>query len=45
MRGAYNFQLHAKEPGAYAHNFDYMGQLLYDSFVDLGGDGLTMVRP
>lgn len=30
----YNFWLH--EPGGYAHNFDYMGQLLYDSIENLG---------
>lgn len=44
-RAAYNFQLFSKEPGAYAHNFDYMGQLLYDSYVDLGGDAMSQVRP
>ena len=44
-RAAYNFQLHAKEPGAYAHNFDYMGQLLYDSIEDLGGDVTGLTRP
>jgi predicted CXXCH cytochrome family protein len=45
MRAAHNFQLHEKEPGAYAHNFDYMAQLLHDSIDDLGGDVTGLVRP
>jgi len=45
VRAAYNYQLHHKEPGAYAHNFEYMGQLLYDSLEDLGGDVSGMTRP
>ncbi|MCB9788501.1 MAG: Ig-like domain-containing protein [Deltaproteobacteria bacterium] len=38
MKAAHNYQISVKEPGAWAHNFNYMGQLLYDSFVDMGGD-------
>jgi hypothetical protein len=45
LRGAYNYQVYQLEPGGWAHNFDYMGQLLYDSFVDLGGDPAAMTRP
>jgi predicted CXXCH cytochrome family protein len=45
MRAAYNFQLHHTEPGAYAHNFEYMGQLLYDGVEELGGDLTGLVRP
>ena len=33
------------EPGAWAHNFDYMAQLLYDSAADLGGDVSRLRRP
>lgn len=39
MKAAHNFQIFRKEPGAWAHNFDYMSQLLYDSIEDLGGPG------
>jgi predicted CXXCH cytochrome family protein len=45
MRAAHNVQLEAKEPGAYAHNFDYMAQLLYDAITDLGGDTTNLLRP
>ena len=31
MKAAHNYQLWSKEPGAFAHNFNYMGELLYDS--------------
>jgi hypothetical protein len=41
MRAAHNYQISQKEPGAWAHNFDYMGQLLFDSFVDMGGDPIA----
>jgi predicted CXXCH cytochrome family protein len=45
VRATYNFQLHHVEPGAYAHNFDYMAQLLFDAIEDLGGDVTDLVRP
>lgn len=45
MKAAHNFQLSRKDPGAWAHNFDYVGQLLYDSVVDLGGDTSGLSRP
>lgn len=45
MRTAFNYQYWAKEPGAYAHNFDYMGQLLFDSIEHIDGDTSDMTRP
>src|SRR5690606_18738875 len=45
MKAAHNFQLHSKDPGGYAHNFDYLAQLLIDSIEDLGGDVAGLVRP
>jgi predicted CXXCH cytochrome family protein len=45
VKAAHNFQISRVEPGAWAHNFDYMGQLLYDSTVALRGDGAGMTRP
>lgn len=39
MKAAHNYQIFQKEPGAWAHNFDYVAQLLYDSIEDLGGAG------
>ena len=37
LQAAYNYQWVSKDPGAYAHNFSYINQLLYDSIKDLGG--------
>ena len=34
-----------KEPGAWAHNFEYMAELLIDSTADLGGDVTALTRP
>jgi predicted CXXCH cytochrome family protein len=45
MKATFNYQLSRKEPGAWAHNFDYMAQLLYDSIADLGGNTTTLNRP
>lgn len=45
MKAAHNYQFYKKEVGAYAHNFDYMAQLLYDSIKDLGGDTSKLIRP
>jgi predicted CXXCH cytochrome family protein len=45
MKASFNYQLSRTEPGAWAHNFDYMSQLLYDGIADLGGDVSTLVRP
>jgi hypothetical protein len=36
LKAAYNYQLVAKDPGAYAHNPVYTLQILYDSLADLG---------
>ena len=47
MKAAHNFQIFQKDPGSWAHNFDYMAQLLYDSVEDLGGNpaGAGLIRP
>lgn len=38
LRAAYNYQYVAKDPGAFAHNPDYILQVLYDSIQAIGGD-------
>ena len=47
LKASYNYQVWSKDPGAWAHNFDYIAQLLYDSYVDLGADASAAgwVRP
>jgi predicted CXXCH cytochrome family protein len=45
MRAAHNYQLSRKDPGAWAHNFDYIGQLLFDSTENLAQSGGVMTRP
>lgn len=45
LKAAYNYLLWNNEPGAWAHNYDYIAQLLIDSVDDLGGDSSTFVRP
>lgn len=45
MKAAYNYRLYRAEPGAWAHNFNYMVQLLVDSVADLGGDTSGLYRP
>jgi hypothetical protein len=45
LRAAYNYQWYVKEPGAWAHNFDYMAQLLIDSVEALGGSVAGYTRP
>ncbi len=45
MKASFNYQLSRKEPGAWAHNFDYMAQLLYDGVADLGGSVTKLIRP
>jgi predicted CXXCH cytochrome family protein len=44
-KAAFNYQLYRNDPGAWAHNFDYMAELLFDSTADLGGDVSKLVRP
>jgi hypothetical protein len=45
LQAAYNYQYVAKDPGAFAHNGDYVLQLLYDSLRNIGGDVSGMTRP
>ena len=45
LRAAYNYNYVTHDPGAYAHNSDYILQILYDSLDDLGGDVTDMERP
>ncbi len=35
LKAAYNYQVSAKDPGAFAHNAKYIIELLYDSIADL----------
>lgn len=49
LKAAYNYQYAMKDPGAFAHNSEYVIQVLYDSLEDLGTvvavDITGMVRP
>ena len=45
MKAAHNYQVRRMDPGAWAHNFRYVGQLLYDAMEDLGADVTAYVRP
>jgi len=45
MKAAHNYQISRKEPGAWAHNFDYIVQLLIDSIEDLSGNIEGYLRP
>lgn len=45
LRAAYNYQWASKDPGAFAHNGEYIIQTLYDSIEDIGGDVSAMTRP
>ena len=45
LSAAHNYQISQKDPGAWAHNFDYMAQLLIDSIEDLGGEVASFTRP
>jgi hypothetical protein len=45
LRAAYNYAYVLHDPGAYAHNSDYILQVLYDSLGDVGGDTSGMTRP
>ena len=38
LRAAYNYTYTFKDPGVFAHNADYVLQLLYDSTADIGGE-------
>jgi len=47
LRAAYNYQYSTKDPGAAAHNGNYIMQVLYDSLQDVGGASTVqgMTRP
>jgi hypothetical protein len=45
LRASYNYQYATKDPGAFAHNGQYVIQVLYDSINDVGGDVSGMTRP
>ncbi len=45
LRAAYNYQYATKDPGGFAHNGEYIVQVLYDSIKDIGGDVSGMTRP
>ncbi len=45
MKAAFNYQVSVTERGGWAHNFDYLAQLLHDSIQDLGGNVTTLTRP
>ncbi len=45
LRAAYNYQYTQKDPGDFAHNPDYILQVLIDSIAAVGGDVSTYTRP
>lgn len=45
LKAAYNYQYSTKDPGAFAHNGQYILQVLYDSLEDIGADVSKMTRP
>lgn len=45
LRAAYNYQYAQKDPGDFAHNPDYIMQVLYDSLEAIGVDVSGMTRP
>ena len=45
VRATYNYHYAVRDPGGFAHNPDYVLQILHDSVEDLGGDVSGMVRP
>ena len=45
LKAAYNYQYVQKDPGAFAHNGQYVVQFLIDSIADLGGDVSAYTRP
>jgi hypothetical protein len=42
LRAAYNYQYVQKDPGAFAHNAKYIGQVLFDALEDLGKGGVKV---
>jgi len=45
LRAAYNYTWTLKDPGSYAHNGQYILQILYDSLQDIGADVTGLIRP
>ncbi|MEM6730475.1 MAG: hypothetical protein AAF658_02900, partial [Myxococcota bacterium] len=45
LRATHNYLYWQSEPGAWAHNFDYAFQVLFDSIADLGADTMGAQRP
>ncbi len=45
LKAAYNYQYSMKDPGAFAHNGQYVIQFLIDSIQALGGDIKAYTRP
>jgi cytochrome c7-like protein len=45
LRAAYDYQYSVKDPGVFAHNPDYIMQVLFDSIKAVGGDVSTFTRP
>jgi len=45
LRAAYNYQYSVKDPGKFAHNPEYVIQVLMDSIDEVGGDTSGMTRP
>lgn len=45
LQAAYNYQYVTKDPGMFAHNPEYILQVLYDSLQDIGGDVSGITRP
>ena len=45
LRAAYNYTWVQKDPGAYAHNGEYMVQVLFDTLNDMGVDVSCSDRP
>ena len=47
LRAVYNYTWVSKDPGSFAHNSDYLMQVMYDSLLALGGDDAVanLTRP
>lgn len=45
LRAAYNYHAIASDAGAYAHNGDYVLQILFDAIRDMGGSVKGLARP
>ena len=45
LKAAYNYQYSQKDPGAFAHNGQYVIQILFDSLKDVGASTSGMTRP